>query len=293
MQNQFLPEETPQYQPPAPIVQEAESTTETETTTANTLTASEVQTRLLDMKRAARRRVYGFILKCLAVVLLPIIAMQALSSPGKPVALSVTILGMLLTMTWLLSEMIRFKRAKPLHEYAQIAREGGATAVGPLLEMRRDNLTPANGRAIDAALALCLPQMRTQDAGQLDAAQHRLLLSFLRIPPIGERPDAAQTDFRVAALQALAQIGEASDLPLVEGLAGMDAKTKDLARIRDAAQECLPLLKIRLGLIADAKTLLRASMPEKETSAILLRPATGPNDAKPNELLRPSDKPTP
>ena len=288
MQNELLPEEKPEYQKPAPTVHEAESALATETTAEDALTTAEVQTRLLGMKRSARRRVYGFILTVLALVVLPSVIIPALFGSTSMAALRGILTLLVIVAGVIISAALGRKETRRLPQYLQIAREGGAAAVGPLLEMRRDNLTPANGSAIDAALALCLPQMKAADARLLDAAQRRLL-PFLRFAPIGEKPDAARTDFRVAALQALTEIGEASDLPLVESTAGLDAKTADTVRVRDAAQACLPLLKIRLGLIADAKTLLRASAPEEEGGGTLLRPAAGPSDADPKELLRPSD----
>ena len=293
MQNEFLPEETLEYRTPATIAPQTGSAIATNTAAANTLTAAEIQTRLRNMNRAARRRVYRFALALIAISVAPMFIALMLSAPAQAAVIRAIFVAFSVVAGTLGGVFLINKRAKPVQEYAQIARDGGAAAVGPLLELRRDNLTPANGSAIDAALALCLPQMRAEDAGKLNPAQRRLLLSFLRIAPIGEAPDAARTDFRVAALQALAQIGEASDLPLVEGIAGMDAKKADTLRVQEAAQECLPLLKVRLGLLSDAKTLLRASTPENETGGTLLRAASGPNVAKPNELLRPSDDPTP
>ena len=167
---------------------------------------------------------------------------------------------------------------------------GGAASVGPLLELWQANLTHRNGQAIDAGLVVALGQMRAEDAPLLNPTQRNLLLAYLRMNPrMGLR-----ADFCVAALGALAKIGVASDVPLMARIARMNPRNAEMARMRDAAADCLPLLQIRAGLTADSKTLLRASAPEIAGRDTLLRAASGAGHTAPNELLRPSyEKPHP
>ena len=190
----------------------------------------------------------------------------------------------------LLFLIIRSRPFRPTGlDAAELKRNSGVRGIGTLLEILHSSMMSEDTAAALAALTELLSQMKADDTRYLDAAQGERLHNVLRRNVEAKGKTALWPDFCVATLKALEQIGDKPEIPLVEKLAEMNARSPDSQRIRDAAMQCLPLLKIRAGLVAEAKTLLRASKSENEESGMLLRAATGPDDAKPDELLRPSD----
>ena len=91
----------------------------------------------------------------------------------------------------------------------------------------------------------------------------------------------------MAILQAFAQVGDSSALPIVEKLAREEAKTVDQRRIQEAAQECLPALRLRAQKERDPHTLLRATGSAGNDTETLLRAATTVQETPPEQLLRP------
>ena len=184
-------------------------------------------------------------------------------------------------MWWLLRGS-RLK-AQNLNQY------GGLKTAGALIEMLPTAYTPPDKEALQTALIPLLLQLRPEDSSRLNRRQRAILNRRLHSLTEGSRLYEYAETFDLAILQALEQVGDRSAVPVVEKLTRMDADTPAKIRVRHAAIDCLPLLQIRAGLVAEAKTLLRASAPEAAGHDTLLRAASGPTDKAPEQLLRPSD----
>jgi len=175
-----------------------------------------------------------------------------------------------------------------LQEVADVA------SVGPLIDaLKLDDLKVRESAR--TALIELLPRLQPEDAALLNTAQRAKLCSVLSIPV--ENPlykDVAAVfrpahdravNLRVAILQAFAQVGDERALRIVERLAGAEANTHGERRIREAAQQCLPVLQERVRQLNAPSTLLRASAVA-ESPDILLRPAMEGGATAPGELLR-------
>ena len=143
--------------------------------------------------------------------------------------------------------------------------------------------------ALQTALTPLLLQLRPEDSNRLNRRQRAILNRSLQSLADGSRLHEYTETFDLAILQALKQVGDRSAVPVVEKLTRMDADTTAKIHIRRAAADWLPLLQIRAGLVAEGKTLLRASAPEAAGRDTLLRAASGSSDKAPEQLLRPSD----
>ncbi len=99
--------------------------------------------------------------------------------------------------------------------------------------------------------------------------------------------DLAEVQFRAAVLQAFAQIGDSKCLPMVEKIAGSEAKTEGEKLLKETARQVLPALNERIFQQRSSQTLLRPS--EADTGNALLRPATETDEADASQLLRSSE----
>ena len=289
MQNEFLPEETPQSRTPAPMAAGTESVAATETTAKNTRLDTEHSAHLRRLKQRYRRRNALTALGLLTFVLAIPIAFWFFLW-WLPDATPSVRNGFLFIAAIMLSPIVNMiNRRKPLLQENDMVRVGGIEAVGSLLEMLDIAVDSKDIEALHPMLISRLIKMKSSDITYLTSRQRKILLNHLWSNADLHGTNPTWPNFCLAALKALEQIGVASDIATVEKIAGMNAETPNRVRIRDAAVECLPLLKIRAGMVAESKTLLRASAPEKAGGDTLLRPASGPNDARPKELLRPSD----
>ncbi|HLK56104.1 MAG TPA: hypothetical protein VKU00_06055 [Chthonomonadaceae bacterium] len=102
--------------------------------------------------------------------------------------------------------------------------------------------------------------------------------------------DSRAIAFRVAILQAFAQVGDSKALPVVERLAKGETKTEGEKRIQEAAQACMPALQLRADCAGHSRTLLCAANAAASHEDTLLRPAGGQQKAEPEKLLRPSQR---
>ena len=174
----------------------------------------------------------------------------------------------------------------PKFDAQEAAKRGGA-AVSPLLSLLESGQKKERWQSAAAALTALLPQMKASDAPLLTPAARQTLHRFVGGNPASLRiaPSCGDT-LRIAMLKALEQVGDSSAIPVVERLANAKARTADQIRIRQAAIDCLPLLRANCGEIETARILLRASRPETTEPATLLRPATGGTATDAAELLR-------
>ena len=176
---------------------------------------------------------------------------------------------------------------------AEIARIGGIQAIPPLFAALQNMNSPKRQAAIRDALITLAPQMKASDAHLLTPAAHTLIRAWLSTVynPALSLGYSLSADACIAALKALEQIGDSNYISIVERLANMKTRTPAKARVKQAAIECLPMLRSHCGEVAAARTLLRAANAEEARPDTLLRAATGLPETASAELLRGANKP--
>ncbi len=151
------------------------------------------------------------------------------------------------------------------------------------------------------ALVRLLPMMTASDARLVDDRGMAALISILNRRHMNSA-------LMVAVLKALQQIGDARAIPAVEKLrtmprpmnaiahyadlwfrAGMGS---ELRKVTDAAEECLPYLRMRAEQERLRSTLLRPAERPDNDKDILLRPLTTAAPQNDTLLVRPRDGPT-
>ena len=192
----------------------------------------------------------------------------------------------------MLSLMMRYwPREEPQLTGAELAQVGGVKAIPALFAASSADTPILEKRASREALTLLLPRMKAKDAHLLTGNARRIIARWLRgisdCPTFSEDFDA----LRVAALQALSQVGDASDLPAIALLAEMPTRTASEAALKQAAIHCFNALKSRTREEEAKRTLLRASQLEHTDPATLLRPASSAGQTDAAELLRGVDAP--
>lgn len=167
--------------------------------------------------------------------------------------------------------------------------------VGPLIDALKLDDSKTHQAVVDALTAL-LPRLRTEEAHLLNAEQRTHLCRHLskgsnslarNTGPHLQVAAAKAVAFRVAILQAFAQVGDSRALPTVERLAQQLAKTAAQKRIQEEAIACLPALCLRAEQERDTRTLLRAAAASDAGAKTLLRAARGDQETAPEQLLRP------
>ncbi len=148
--------------------------------------------------------------------------------------------------------------------------------VGPLLEARDRNDASVQ-EVSERTLIRLLPRLTASDSPLFNAEQLACMNRALK---------SKNSEFVVAVLKALEQVGDDTHLEQVERLAHQRTGNPFQERMRDSAIACLPYLRERAENAIMAKTLLRASAADMSPD-MLLRPAGYIPDANPNELLRP------
>ena len=179
----------------------------------------------------------------------------------------------------------------PRFDADEIARLGGARAVSPLCVTLDAPMPVKQRRAIHKALTLLLPQMKASEANLLTPLTRTRLYSWLSLNLDGTFALYCPIDLRIATLKALEQVGDAAAIPVVERLAKRKARTRSRTLVRQAAIDCLPMLRANCGEVEAARTLLRASQPETTDPKTLLRPASGAGQTDNAELLRGAQSP--
>jgi hypothetical protein len=159
-----------------------------------------------------------------------------------------------------------------------LAQMDDLKAVGPLFEAREldDKGITQN---VEEALTRLLPRLTASDAHLFSEPQRESMARALK---------SKDSLFVIAVLRALEQVGDEKALPEVQKL--LEKKTTDplQLQVKEAAQECLPFLKIRAEQAELARTLLRASS-DTGSPDTLLRPAHFTGSESANELLRAAD----
>ena len=224
MQNEFLPEETPHYRTSAPMAagtESAASSVELEPT------EQKIAAHLSELRRASgrqKRHFYRLISRAVFMFMFSSVLAGLVMGLWKinSIFFSTVYISILLTIYAAMTLRGKFKALGASEE--QLKRFGGSKGVGTLLEMERYTHFNADGKAVREALTELLPQMRFGDARLLNTVQRERLRSILRQNLELKGRIARCPDFCIATLKALEQIGEASDLSLVEQLAAMEPR---------------------------------------------------------------------
>jgi HEAT repeat protein len=205
----------------------------------------------------------------------PLIVLHMLGIPGM--------VGLICAMFICLGALF-FNRSIQTRAAKRLVGLQDPRAVGPLLDML---VASSNIRweEVRTALIRLLPRLRASDEPFLTAHHLTTLTYLLRQPGMWyNRPDKSGTDLRVEILKALAQVGDEQAISTVEELAA-NAKSE---AVRQAALECLPILKARVEEGRPGRTLLRPAHSEDDPGLSLLRPASGNHNPDTEELLRPA-----
>ena len=145
--------------------------------------------------------------------------------------------------------------------------------IGPLCE-RMDEADEDSKWRAQLSLKSLLPRLRPADSDLLNPAQKMRMYHLLN-------SHDAQTC--IAALQAVANVGDQRALPQTQAL----AHSANLD-IRRAALAALPALQERARRERESETLLRGASAPNVDGEVLLRPAPPARAVNPNELLRAS-----
>ena len=143
--------------------------------------------------------------------------------------------------------------------------------VGPLCERMNEADEDALWRA-QMALKSLLPRLRPPDSDLLNPTQKMGLYQLL---------DSHDAQMCLAALQAVANVGDSRALPRTQAL----AHSANL-EIRQAALAALPALQERARREVESQTLLRGASAPVMSGDILLRPAPPVHAVNPDEMLR-------
>jgi hypothetical protein len=131
------------------------------------------------------------------------------------------------------------------------------------------------------ALMRLLPEMRTSDSGLLQEHHRQMLRRIVGSRVVGR----SSSQFVIAILKAYEQVGDIDDIPVVEKIAAGGGYGK-YKQVRQAAEDCLPALRIVAPQHREQVTLLRASDLHNTNTVGLVRPVEANSDEDPNEMLR-------
>ncbi len=164
-----------------------------------------------------------------------------------------------------------------------LARHSDLHAIGPLLEAL-DTLPETRGPQIRSLLTRLLPRLTAEDAAVLNRRQRGRLYDALLLGDADR-----DTDYLVAILLGLAQVGDEETLRCLEQLVRRGAMTRGQRRILEAAESCRTALEKRTEQARSRAGLLRAASPANGPQE-LLRPAASTPAVNPETLLHPMDQ---
>ena len=158
-----------------------------------------------------------------------------------------------------------------------LAREGGANAVGVLLETLDDDDTLLSGAAREGLVRI-LPTLDTADIANLTRQHKVILLNYL------DRPWTPGLPLTAAILKMLGNADDETFLPIVTRLAN-GRGSGEHADIRLAAEECLSHLSARIENRRARNELLRESASPTGAAADTLLRAAGSGPAESGDKL--------
>ena len=298
MQQQFQSDKTeashlPQIESVADLQTPVGSETETDKLTAQNVT--EHLNKITECAKSARRAcVTGAVAISLCMMRTLSFVMQK-SDPDKLwgyLFLFLTTMFVIIVVQVFASRLLlrMCSQAVPRFDAEEIAKLGGVKALEPLFAALKV-VSRKQRPAIRDALTRLLPQLRANDAYLLTSNMRNRIRTWLGEQVNTDWNILCSDDLRIAALKALEQVGDTDDIPVVTRLANMHAQTSEQTRVKQAAIECLPMLKAHCGETAAARTLLRAANAEDARPETLLRAATSLPETASAELLRGTKQP--
>ena len=291
--SELQPEPTPTTQTLSPVPTPTVTALETE---EEARIARLIAQRLHDagLRSLRAERVYtGGSLLMIACALPVGCLLPALANSGDPFS---HLLSRFLLATLFLTPILTYcvyRLMKPRFDADEIARVGGVKAIAPLIVMLRNALPPAQENAVYALLTLLLPRMKASDATLLTPASRQIIHSWLNRDAASVFVRGYPDSLRIAAFKALEQVGDSTAIPYVERVAQGRGALWSHEAVRQAARDCLPMLRANYSKVEASRMLLRASQAEKDPPHLLLRSATGIGYAAPQGLLRGSNEPLP
>ena len=291
MEQQFQPEEnqTPQTASLSAPQMSLAAETEVETQAAQIVTE-----RLNEITRRAKRaKVWNnsFLFVMTASYPLCILAERLLRDLPDSLAMAFELSFILLLIAAVIGFIVTSLLCLLRFDAEELAKLGGLEAIGPLFAALQAPISRKQRDAIYAALTLLLPQMKASDTHFLTPAHRQTIHAWLNIGDVEFCVIRRLNGLRIAALKALEQVGDSGAIPIVERLANMRPRTTEKAKIKQAAIDCLPMLRANCGDVEAARTLLRASQAETTDPKTLLRPASGAGQTDGAELLRGTETP--
>ncbi len=152
-------------------------------------------------------------------------------------------------------------------------------------------------KIVRPALIRMLPKLRASDSSLLTEESRQTLRRFLKGKFSGRslRSGDYETDvrLRIATLNALKQVGDASFIDIVRNIANGEGHRVDRmsSEIAAAASECLPYLEQRILNTTASNELVRASSANSVSGQdVLLRPVIGTHEMHETELLRAAEE---
>ena len=243
MQNQ-LQTETQITPPTTPaMTQEAPAATEA---AAEIQETQAVRKRFTEIRRKTvrhKKRFWTLFWLFEVIAVLPALLMSFLPSlrhsPLNFVPVWVSCVAAMSIIVFLVSTLTR----KPKWSAAELAQTGGIQAVPALAGnafSARNPAAPTPNLCGTAGFAAPAP---TRRRALLNQSHRRMLNRMLRLGTAYVVDIKLGNTMRFAILKALAQVGDATSLATIERMANTDARLPGQERIRQAAIECLPLLK--------------------------------------------------
>ena len=229
----------------------------------------EVERLLAVLKQESRGRWPIMHMGCV-IALCMFLGLFTVCSAGLAGPYSIVAMAIGFGVIWLIS---RLRTSRSQREaLVRLAAFNDVRVVGPLLSALHWPDMDDRRVEISGALVRLLPRLQASDASLLTAG-HR---ESMRRALIAADPSVA-----LAVLRALEQIGDHSDIPIIQRLANRRAWTPRQKAMKDAAIACLPALQARVQ--QSGVSLLR--VPDTADNA-LLRPAGESAHATPSTLLR-------
>ena len=173
----------------------------------------------------------------------------------------------------------------------EITRFCGVYAIPTLIAALRNPLCKKQRPAIHAALTTLLPQLKAGDSDLLPFLERGAVYLWIQGKTGGSRAHRVPDALRLAAIQAVARIGDPGAVRMLKRLAERTPRTAGEARAQQVAAEYLPILQANCKGAKAANTLLRASQAETTAPETLLRPASGAGQTDNAELLRGANAP--
>jgi len=153
-------------------------------------------------------------------------------------------------------------------------------AVGPLIDVLR---LPDITAYVPLALCKTLPHLQTEHSSLLNRKQRDSLMRLLT------EPDPDSLDLQRSTVLALANIGDAQALPILEQLASGAWGAGESLELREDARSAFVAIQERIHPGYAGRDLLRASDAPAVSPDGLLRPTTSGAETPPEELLRARD----